>query len=326
MIMRIIRMPARLPHLLMLLLFALGSQSLCGQDLASPRFFKLQFQSLGQTVAPVVPRNAKFEDPDDLDEEPNFLIESSLRFPIKLKGQTRIFGEVGFKNEFVYGFYSSEEQELETMELFQADFSLIAQHKFNQGLTLSNALSVSSRSSSALDLDRQALRFSNLSMLEKQLPNGEWGIGAAVTYNQRLSIIPLVKYKAVFAKGWSLDLLLPAKALLIKNLVGNARVMVGFRGSTANYFVHAGDLEMNTPGDARYRRMNVNGLVAYERLLTPWLGFSSELGINMPLRSGLYDPNDPALEIHSFQNRVSPHFKVGLFLCIPESFLGMNRN
>lgn len=302
-------------------LVALAGQRLCAQDLAAPRFFKLQFQSLGSTVAPIVPTGAKLEDPEDVDEEPNFLIESSLRFPIKLKGQTRIFGELGYKNEFVHGFYSSEELEVETMELFQTDFTLLLQHKFRQGLTLSSALSVSSRSSENLDFNRQALRFSNLSMIEGQLAKGEWGIGTAISYNQRLSIVPLVKYKTPFAKGWSLDLLLPSKALVIKNISAKERLMMGFRGSHANYYVHAGDLEMDTPRDARYRRMNINGLVAYERLLTPWLGVSSELGVNIPLRSGLYDPNDPTLEIHSFQNRVSPHFKVGLFLCVPESFL-----
>jgi hypothetical protein len=320
------RMPSSGLSLLIIFLLSSGSETMYGQDLSAPRFFKLNFQSLGATASPVLPAYAKLQESGDPDEAPNFLLESSLRFPVKLRGKTRIFGEIGYRNEFVYGFYSREEQELETMELFRTDFSLILQHQFGQGFSLSNAFSVNSQSSTAFDLGRQALQFSNLSMLEKPLPKGEIGLGSVISFRQQLSIVPIFKYKTELPNDWSIDLLLPAKALVIKDLPGNARLMAGFRGSHANYFVHSGDLDMDVPGDARYRRLNVNGIVAYEKLLTPWLGVMTELGVNVPLRSGLYDPYDPRREIHSFQNRVSPHFRVGLFLCVPESLLGISRN
>ena len=301
-----------------------SSQRLCGQALAAPRFFKLHFQSLGATTAPVIPVGAQFADPEDaeeIDDEPSFLFEASLRFPIKLKGKTQLFGELGHKNEFVHGFYSSEERELESLELFQTDFSLILRHRFDPSWTLTQASSLSSRSTTALDMDRNAWKFSSLAMLEKKIPHGEIGLGTIISYDQRGSIFPVFKYQRSFERGWSLDLLLPAKALVIKDLPGNARLMGGFRGSNASHFVHPGEVEIDMPGGARYRRMNVHALVAYERLLTPWLGVSTELGVNVPLRSGLYDPADPTRVIHNLQSRVSPHLKVGLFLCLPESFL-----
>ncbi len=284
------------------------------QDIESPRFFKLNFQSLGASTSPVFGSSPQLP----FESEQNFLIDASLRFPISMGPQTTILGKIDFEQEVLFGFYVPDEQGLEELELFESSFSLIALHNFNEGLRWSSIVDVSSSSSKGIDLTADALRFSSMNLLEWRNGGRSFGFGAALTYRQSLTVLPVIKYKAPLFGKWSIDALLPSHLLFTNRISNDSRFLFGLRGSAGSYLIRDNEVAYAGYQGDSYKRITVNGVVGYERQLTPWIGLSAEMGISLPYRSGIFDTDNRRLELHNFNDRVSPHFKVGFFLSLPD--------
>lgn len=292
------------------------------QDLSSPRFFKLNIQSLPFSATPNYSQlgglSVASSQPES-DYGPNFLYEAALRYPIKMKGNTKIFGELAHKNEFINGYYSPQLDETEELELFQTSSSFILMHNFGTGSKFTSVLQISSNSAKGVTLSGGALRFSNIGLYEKSIANGSFGIGAAVSYDTRLSIMPILKYEADLGKDWSIEALLPSKILFAKNYSKSSRLVLGVKGSTATYLINDNEMVANDLVGTHYRRMSANAIIGYEKMLTPLLGLSLEMGTSVPLRSGIYNLNDRQNVLYDFNNnKVSPHFRVGIFLALPQ--------
>lgn len=294
------------------------------QDLTSPKFFKLNFQSLPFSSSPNYSQLGGFSalsssttSPSPANR-PNFLYEVTLRYPIKMHGQTKLIGEIEHKNEYINGYYSSQLDEIEELELFQTSHSLILIHELNSNLKFTNAFQVSSSSTKNLALSGGALRFSNLGLFEKKIPKGVFGIGAAVSYDNRLSVLPILKYEVDLGKNWGIEALLPSKVLVTKNLSKGSRILLGVKGSTATYLINDNEVVSDDLLGANYRRMSASGIFGYEKMLTPMVGLSMEMGASLPMRSGIYSVNNRQEVLYDFNNKVSPHFKVGIFLALPK--------
>lgn len=307
-----------LPLCLLSAIFSFVKPAAC-QDLSSTRFFNFSIQSLSASTTPVVPQAALMELTPQT-TRPSFLYEFSLRFPIKMHGKTRLFGEIGHKNEFFSGIYTfdpEESAEFEALELFQTSGSLILLHQFNERWKMLNVLKVHSRSDQTFDFGQQALGYSYVAMLEKKVPKGKLGFGGLVSVNQRISVLPIFKYEASLGKGWGVDLLLPSRALITKDFSRRTRLLFGVEGDAATYFLNGSEgLEGPLVG-SNFRRMSINGIVGVERQLSPMLGIRAEVGTSLPFQCGVFDLNQTNLGLHDFQNQVSPHFKVGFFLSLP---------
>lgn len=290
------------------------------QDLSSPRFFTFNIQSLSASTSPVIPQTtlSAFV-PHEVG--PSFLYEFALRFPIKMKGNTQLFGEIGHKNEYFSGIYSMEwedDLEVEALELFQTSGSLILLHQFNEQWKLLNVLRVHSKSNKAFDLGHQALNYTNVAILEKKVPNGTMGFGGLISFNQRISLLPIFQYEARLGKRWGLDILLPSRALITRDFSKRSRLLFGIRADAATYFLNGSDgLEDSFVG-SNFRRININTVIGIERQISPMVGFRAEAGASIPYQGGVFDFNQTNLRLHDFQNRVSPHFKVGVFLSLPK--------
>lgn len=309
-------------RMLCLLFSAFLCKQVKSQDLSCPKFFKLNLQSLPFSATPSIPQLGALStgsNQSDPEYGPNFLYEVALRYPIKLKGRTKLIGEISHKNEFVYGYYSSELDESEELELFQTSNSFILIHEISRNAKFTNALQVSSNSARGLALTGGALRFSNLGLYEKNLSNGKFGVGLALSYDQRLSILPLLKYETDLGKDWAIEALLPSKLLLVKNISIGSRFYFGLRGSTATYLINDNDAVSDDLLGTSYRRMSAHGVVGYEKMLTPMIGLSAEMGVAVPMRSGIYDRNGRGnvLRYDFNNNKVSPHFNIGFFLALP---------
>ena len=300
--------------LLTLLAWVFLPTNVLGQSIESPRFFKLNFQSLGSTSSPVYGGN----NPLPFDSEQNFLIDASLRFPLKLQGSTMLLGKLDFEQEMMFGFYDPEDAEIDELALFQSSFSLIALHDFHAGLRLTSMLDLSSNSTKGIDLTSDALRFSAMNLLEWRQEDRSFGFGAVLTYRNSLTALPIVKYEGPLFGNWRVDALLPSHLLVTNRLSNDSRFFVGMRGSAGTYLLRDDDVAYSGYMGDHYKRITINGVVGYERQLTPWIGISAEMGVAMPYRSGIFDAQDNRLELHSFDDRLSPHFKVGFFLSLPD--------
>lgn len=289
------------------------------QDLSSPKFFKLNFQSLPfSTTANYSQVTGLSSLPSSSSgSKPSFLYEVALKYPIKLKGRTKFIGEIQHKNEYINGYYSSQLDEIEELELIQTSHSLILIHELNDGMKFTNALQISSSSAKGLALTGGALRFSNLGLFEKKLANGQFGVGLAISYDNRLSAMPLIKYEADLGKSWAIEALLPSKLLLAKNLSQGSRFIFGLKGSTATYLINDNEAVTDDLLGSNFRRMSASGIVGYEKMLTPMLGLSLEMGASLPIRSGIYSATDRRELLYDFNNKISPHFRVGIFLALP---------
>ncbi len=283
------------------------------QDITSKRFFKLNFNtfsapnsiftSIPNTIAPP-------------DYEPSHLIEAELRFPIKLKGQTKLIGQVGYNRELLSGFYVSDGDDVDLMPLHESSFSVAAFHSFKNGLSLKAILSINHQSNQFMRWSRRSFGFRNTVLLEKEKNNKSIGLGiSAGRSNGRLSILPLLLYKKELPRNWELDLLLPAKMLLVKNIKSDARLLFGARGSNGNYFFD--NQIADAYEDLSYRRLNVNAIIGYERQLTPVIGIGIEGGATIPIRSGLYRLDQQWTEVHNFGKSVAPYLNVKFFLALP---------
>ncbi|MEL7249069.1 MAG: hypothetical protein AAFO03_11640 [Bacteroidota bacterium] len=289
--------------------------SLCAQDLDAPRFFEVNFQSLSTTASPVYGVQPAVL-PGAI--SPNFLFDASLRFPIELGGKTKFIGQVDVQQEIMFGFWEAREAEVEDIHLYENRLSLIVMHDFNEEMRLYATFRGGSGSSQVFDFRNGAKSFNQVTLLEKRSPERKWGVGLVLSYQNRFSFLPVVKYEGPIFGKWDLDLLLPARVLLRRSINKTSRLFAGVRASSGTYLVGDNALQSDMYANTSYRRLNLKGIVGVERQISPWVGLRAEVGANLPYRSGLYDLENPRLEIHDFNQRIVPHVNLGFFLSLPK--------
>lgn len=295
-------------------------QMAIGQDLDSPRFFTFNIQSLGACTVPAPPQQALAARLFPAEVEPTFMYEFALRFPVKMKGDTKIFGELSHQNEYSSGLYDLEDgnfSDLPPLGLYQTSGSMILLHQFNENWRMINILNLRTNSNQGLDFNREALRLSNAAIIEKKVAKGSLGFGLAVSANQSLSILPIIKYEAQLNEKWGLDILFPSRMLATRNFSKSARLLFGARGDAATYLLTNDDGLQDPFIGSNFRRININGIVGFEKQITKMVGVSVEAGASFPYKNGIFDYQNTSIGLHDFQNQISPHFRVGFFLSLP---------
>lgn len=293
-----------------------GWQRLCAQDISSVRFFKLNFNTLSSpnSIISDLPQGAM-----PVDDEPSQLFGLDLRFPIKLQGATKLIGAIGYDRELLAGFafIDEGENEIEPLSLHNPSLSLAVLHSFNEQWSLKNNLTFQSRSDQFFSFSAQSIAFRNSLLIEKKKNKDAFGFGISAGYsNNRLSILPILVYQKELPNNWQLDFLLPSRALMIKNLNRDTRLLFGVKGNTAQYFFN--NQTIDGYAALSYRRLNVNAIVGYEKQLTPLIGVGIEAGATVPLRSGLYQNSSTWQEVHNFGDKIAPYFNVKFFLSLPK--------
>ncbi|MEO1262507.1 MAG: hypothetical protein AAFZ15_27110 [Bacteroidota bacterium] len=223
-----------------------------------------------------------------------------------------------YKNEYINGFFSIENDRHEQLNLKQSKGSIILLSQLNEKWRFMNVVSADSRSTEFIATDDpNALRFRNISLFEKDLANGSViGFGGSFAYDQNFTAIPIFKYQTTFAKDWNLELVLPRSVAVSKDLAKDSRLNFAVKGSSSNYSLGTKTIINDFAAETRYRRFDLTGLVGYQRQLTPWIGFKVEAGASMPLQSGIFAV-DSNTELYRFNEGLSPYFKVGFFLSLP---------
>ncbi|MCB9265799.1 MAG: hypothetical protein H6558_12300 [Lewinellaceae bacterium] len=296
-------------------LLALAPRQLKCQDISATRFFKIDYQTLG-SPSQLVPRQGGFV--PSRAYEPNHLIKAELKFPVKLKGRTRVFGELKYNNEYVFGIYSPiEDDGVSPIKLHESSLSFIVSHKFGNGYSLLGKFGMENSSDHFWKAGGNSLSWSNSILLQKENANGKYGLGAScgLAVLGRLSILPLILYQRKLPRNWELDLLLPAKMLAIKNVSNSSRFIMGVKGSSGNYYLSG--LAMDGLSGLNYRRLSANAILGYEKLVTPLVGVGIEAGATIPVQSGVYRQDKRWQEVHNFGQKVDPYFNFKIFFAVP---------
>ncbi len=294
-------------------LVCINQKSNC-QDITAPRFFEFNVRPTTAPTSTTLPQTPSVIAPQT---KLNYHVNVALKFPIKLNGDTKIIGEVKYKNEFLNGFYSIEDDKFESLELKQSKVSLILWRDLNERVRFTNVLSASSNSADNLSFNKYALRFRNISMFEKKLSKGSIGVGAFLSYNQKLKVLPVFKYETTFAKNWALEILLPKNITVSKDLTKTSRLSFAVKASNANYSLGEWQMADGNIVNSTYKRIDIRGLVGYQKQLTPLIGFSLQVGASMPLSSGTYASDNSQTALYNYKSEISPYFKVGIFLSLP---------
>lgn len=289
------------------------------QDIESTRFFKLNLNTLSSpnSYFSQSPYSTSASFPAQ-NIEPAQLIEAELRFPIQITGPTKWIGRLSYDQEFLTGFYFNPgETDQQALDFHRSQLSLTVLHEFNERFFLTTDLSLTSRSNQFLAFGNQSFIIRNTFLFESRQKGISIGLGASTGYSSnRFTFLPLLKYKKDLSRNWQLDFLLPAKLLAIKKLDKRNRLLFGLKGNTATYFFD--DQLENTPTNVEYRRLNVNLIAGYERMLSPLVGIGLEMGATRNLQSGLYQLEDRRIEIHNFGRSVEPYFNLKFFLALPK--------
>lgn len=283
-----------------------------GQDISAPRLLKINYQTLS---LPTLALNEHAEAVSAPDDEPTKLLELQMRFPLILGEETKLLGQFSYKNELLAGFYNPKEEEDDWGEGYafhDSEFSLLLLHKLSGLNTLKAQASFGSSSTMFFSTNPAAYSYGLTGLVENQTRRRTLGFGLSVRYRTRLMLIPIFIYQKNLRNNWMLDIALPAKVQLIKNMNKGSRFIMGARGNTGSYFL---DYDQLTP-HAIYQRINVNAFAGYERMLNKYVGIGVDAGLSVPIRSRIRDLNDRSLIIHDFQSRATPSINARLFFSI----------
>ena len=281
------------------------------QDIKAPRFFKLNIQNLSAPNNLPAPGLNSFQSGRF---EPGFLIDAEMRYPVKLKGQTKIIGEFGYQRETMSGFFHPGENDSEEINLQQAAVAFIVHHRFKNNSALIGRISVKNGSHRLFSFETQSMAVSAISMYERSIPKGKIGVGIKFGYRTIVNVLPLFVFQKDLGRQWELDMLLPAKLCFNKRLSTDSKLFFGVKGAAANYYLD--DHPISQFSSNNYRRINANALVGYEKQITPMVGFGFEAGASIPVYSGIYKLNRKWIQVHNFQEKVTPYAKFGFFLAI----------
>ena len=305
----------RISRLCMCVAMIFGFSKCCScQDISAPRFFKFNYQSLS---TPTQPLNVPTTLNRQLENENNYLIEASLRFPVRMGERTQVLGQLGFHNEFAFGYFSNAELETEEVELFSYSGGIIVRHELKNGLTITNATEVSSQGSERTRFSRTAWNYSNFTLLEKNINNGKVGLGVAAAYCNRARVLPIIRYQKQLGEKWALDIFLPVKLEATRRISKNSQLSFGIKGEAGQYALDQQDFGGLPESDLSFNRISIRGTVGYERQISKLVGMAVEAGICAPYRMGIFARDNSATLIHNFNDRITPHVNVGLFMSVP---------
>ena len=286
-----------------------------GQDISAPRFFEINVQPTSTNQSPNFPDLQSGIVPPT---QPNYNVQAALKFPIKLKGNTKIIGELKHKNEFLNGYYSLDNERFEQLRLRQSKGSIIVLSQLNDRWKFTNMLSASSNSTDYISTNTRAIRWRNISVFEKELKNGSTiGFGGSLAYDQNFSFLPVFKYETEFGNQWKLDMVLPKEIEVSKYLSKRSCILFRVKGSGSNYTLGSQEVANTYSSSSIYKRIDVAGSIGYERQITPWIGFSVHAGATMPIRSGIYANDSNQTKLHELNEGVQPYFRVGMFVSFP---------
>lgn len=293
-------------------LLCLWSQVLKCQDIESPRFFKFNIQSFSPTNQ-LISQQGHIVSPQD--DEPGYLLSSQLLFPIKLKGKTKLIGELDYGRESVYGLHNSNTEQDQFLHFSKLGLTIIAQHKFSEKVSYMAAFKAKAGSQEMFAIDNQSLSYNATHLLQNKINKKTTvGLGFQLGYNQRFAILPIVKYEKEFGNNWKADILLPSQALFYKKINDTKRLFFGIKGSRASYHINQAEILNST--DIYFRRITANVIAGYEKQLAGPLGVRIEAGADIPIQSGLYRLDKTWQQVHDYQRSITPYIKAGVYLAI----------
>ncbi len=286
-----------------------------------PKFFEVEFRSLpsGQNVLDA-------ENPvalDDLDRQ-NRLIRSSLMFPLLIKKNTKVLGQLGYNQER-FNPWTVEQPSLSMAPFImkQASFTAIVHHKLPKDRFVIGFLR-SAIKSDELNFDGFGRKSSNMAgfILGKTNYKGnKIGVGIAGGVNLGRTVIsPTILFEGQIGRRWFLDATLPKEVNLRYAVSGNTYINSGVSIQSGSYLIHTSVFE--DLDEIEYRRASVNLNLGVEHYLNEWVGISFFGGLTSPVNNIFVEPGDRSADaLWDANQRLQPFFSATFFAVIPRKFL-----
>ncbi|MCJ7932352.1 MAG: DUF6268 family outer membrane beta-barrel protein [Chryseobacterium sp.] len=118
------------------------------------------------------------------------------------------------------------------------------------------------------------------------------GLAGIIDPSSQIPILPIFTYENRFSNGWVLDVLLPKKILVRKNISNNGRVSIGTEMDNTSYYIYHNN---NT---YEFRQIDLNSGAIYEHNLGGNLMGTFKAGIKTVLNTRVFNKEE------SFKNYI----------------------
>lgn len=214
-------------------------------------------------------------------------------------------------------------QRMDDLSLKNSGFGLIGNYRFNENV------SVSARVQGLFKGDYNGIiNFNNrYSVYQLQATVGirrsediEWGLGFNFSHSFRRTIaIPFFMYNRTFNDSWGIEMVLPAAVMLRYNFSKKSILLFGPKYNSKSYSITI----PNGNPDGEIYNLNHSEIrlsLELEQQIRPWVWFNAEAGFQYNFSTDFEVPADDS-QSFMIQPAHTPYFKVGLFICPPDSFL-----
>lgn len=148
----------------------------------------------------------------------------------------------------------------------------------------------------------------------------EWGVGLNFSKSFRRTIaIPFFMYNRTFNDHWGIELSLPAAMMLRYNISPKSIFLFGPKFNSKSYSI---TIPNGNENGIIYNlnHSEIRLSLDWEQEIRPWIWFNAEVGFQYNFST---DFEVPVNDAQSFEVEPAhtPFFKIGLFVCPPDSFL-----
>jgi len=295
---------------------AIGTDKTSGLDcFQRPAFFNLNYRTLPAVSS--LPENAGTDIPDF---EGNKLIEASLAFPVIMKNDFKLLGQLRFKNEWLY--LGDDDNHAGQYDFKNAGLLMGYQWHYRDNLFIVGHLSGALKSNvMGFDQFGSKLDYSGSVMWGRDDENGMMAIGVLLGNKlRRFNIYPLLMYQKQFSNSWFIDAKLPKVLKLSKAIRHDNLYIHGVvEGNGASYYIDDPDAS-DGYHELEYRRKAIDLYVGVDKEIHDWLWGSVQLGLTQPLYGVLVQPGDPARDrVHNFRQGFTPFINFSLFAVPPRA-------
>lgn len=296
------------------------AEGILAYDISKSRtkFFELETQTLPSYRNLL--NNGQLTSINDLDKV-NRYVNGKLRFPVVLKQQFKLGGELAYQKEsFTPGYHSLGS---EPISLNKVGLTLFADKRLEDRKFLTFFVKGAIKSDE-LNFDRfnQKLALTAAAIWGiKKNPNEKMAFGMAVSNNLgRLRIGPVFIYEKCFNDRLRLDLMLPKKAELIYGASAKTFFSALLDLETASYLLVNPVLEGHE--NLEFRRSAIRLSLKVEQQINDWIGISGQVGMAQPINTLLVERGRASGDhVWNFNQRLSPYAGVSLYAIIPSRLL-----
>jgi hypothetical protein len=251
--------------------------------------------------------------PSTTDDKNSLVAHANLRFPLLLKPNISLFGEVRYRSESLLNPVPSHDASFDQVRLRHYSASLIYKFDIGKKGDLIGNIRIAKQGDRGIAHLDPLLTIS--SIYRYQLYENV-RVGAGFRYQDNF-LLPVLFYQHQLNRHLGLSVLLP-KEVKLSSMKNNKQLIYASAAlQNATYDLKTFDFNNET---STYERLGIEFKVGIEKSLTDWLWVGAYAGLGMPVKNEISGGMD-ALKSIDLGSLTRPIFGVSLFLVPPSSWM-----